>query len=156
MRNLEVIDQNTVFDGSTIKIIKDPILLDATFDSDISNNHVLNESIESINGTTIKVLDPNVLLNTNTSNIKLIEPKSQPVRINGTGPILFEISSKQKSPASVKRKQEENKNLSTIINLNTIEPHKKKMKTSIIKKYPNTCENVDESTTSLPFVRWFV
>ncbi|XP_011505254.1 PREDICTED: uncharacterized protein C2orf42 homolog isoform X2 [Ceratosolen solmsi marchali] len=122
IQNLEVIDQNAVFDG--------------------------NESIKTINGTAIKILDHNLIFDANS--IKLIDSNSVSMDKNNSTlkiPVGRKIN-------SVKRKREENKNLSPIINLNSIESRKSKTKTNSMKKYPNTCENVDESNTSLSFIRW--
>lgn len=154
MHNLEVIDQNAVFDGSTIKIIGDPIMIGTNVDNNSTDQHLLlDDSIHPTNGTTIRILDHNLLFDTNS--IKLFESKTAPILENSA--VLTRMPAERKTTTSTKRKREENKNLSTITNLNSIEPRKPKIKNSqTAKKYPNTCENVDESYANLSFIRWFV
>jgi uroporphyrinogen-III decarboxylase len=141
-----VIDQNAVFDGSTLKIIRDPIMIDSKFDNNIDNQIFLDESIKSINGTTIKILDHNLIFDANS--IKLIDSNATSIdKINSSA---LKVPMERKIRNSVKRKRD----LSSITNLNSIETRKSKIKT--MKKYPNTSENVDESNTSLSFIRWLV
>ncbi|OXU25333.1 hypothetical protein TSAR_000436 [Trichomalopsis sarcophagae] len=152
VHNLEVIDQNAVFDGSTIKIIGDPIMIDTNFDNISTDKHILlDDSIHPANGATIRILDHNLLFDANS--IQFLESKDAPILANS--PALTKIPAERKTATTTKRKREENKNLSTITNLNSIEPRKTKIKNSqTTKKYPNTCENVDESNANLSFIRW--
>lgn len=149
-----MMDQNAVFDGSTIKIIGDPIMIDANLDNNGTDQHILlDDGINPTNGTTIRILDHNLLFDANS--IHLLESKTVPIL--GNSPALPEIPAERKIASSTKKRREENKNLSTITNLNSIESRKTKVKNSqTAKKYPNACENVDESNTNLSFIRWFV
>lgn len=127
-------------------------MMDNKFDS-INKHLLLDDNIHSTGGPTIKVLDHNLVFDTNS--ISFLESKIAPNIENS--PAFVKRPVERKITTSTKRKREENKNPSTLTNLNSIEPRKTKMKTlQAIKKYPNACENVDESNANLSFIGWLV
>ncbi|XP_058803645.1 uncharacterized protein C2orf42 isoform X2 [Phymastichus coffea] len=150
VHNLEVKDQNAVFDGSTIKIIPDPLLINSSFGNNLHCPQFIQDTIKPLNGT-VKILDHNIVLDTNS--IKFLESNSVPVINNKSDTSCHTASTIRKS---MKRKREGNKNPSVVLNPNAFEIRKVKTKSlqSTKTKYPTACENIDESNTNLSFIRW--
>lgn len=104
---------------------------------DIYNNIFLDSnSIQSLNNSEIKILNP---MNFNVSNITL--PELNPLaKKNNSATVKLPLDRRK---TSVKRKHENDKNS------NSGETRK-------VKNEPYHRDNIDESTTSLSFIRWFV
>ena len=155
-----MIDQNSVFDGSTVKIISNQVLLDK-FNEANNGQCVLDDSLKILNNSSVKILDANIVLDTN--NIRLLDGNS--VAETGIRIIDRNVILQNENPntnvslvSSVKRKRDEKHpvafNTININNLNSIEPRKAKTKSTNVKKYHNSSESVDENTTNQSFINW--
>ncbi|XP_035721986.1 uncharacterized protein C2orf42 homolog isoform X3 [Vespa mandarinia] len=169
VHNLEVIDQNGVqFNGNTMKILDEQTEIDTKYNV-LNSQYILNDNnIKILNTGNLKVIDTNTVLDVN--NIKLIDTNAV---INGSeikmieknaliqydnGNISNSESGSIQPAVSIKRKRDDknmNKlNATGLNNLSSIEPRKSKAKPTIIKRYQNSCEDLDESNTSLSFIKW--
>jgi len=165
VHNLEVIDQNGVQlgGGNTIKILDDQGTIDTKY-------NVLNNSQYILNDNNIKILDPSTLkvLDANTTVLDVTKPKldnnvaHNGVKIVDRNSVLHynnkNISNSEGNVTqpviSTKRKRDEKHINNSNLNLNSIELRKTKTKSQIVKKYQNTCDDLDEASTSLPFIKW--
>ncbi|XP_046816768.1 uncharacterized protein C2orf42 homolog isoform X1 [Vespa crabro] len=169
VHNLEVIDQNGVqFNGNTMKILDEQTEIDTKYNV-LNSQYILNDNnIKILNTGNLKVIDTNTVLDVN--NIKLIDTNAV---INGSeikmieknaliqydnGNISNSESGSIQPAVSIKRKRDDknmNKlNATGLNNLSSIEPRKSKAKPTIIKRYQNSCEDLDEANTSLSFIKW--
>ncbi|XP_043460941.1 uncharacterized protein C2orf42 homolog [Leptopilina heterotoma] len=161
VHNLEIIDQNAVFDGSTVKIISDQAILEK-LDQVNSSECVIDDSFEIINTNNVKFLDTNVLLDGNSIRIlsENIIPENS-IRIIDRNSLIecdTEIT-KIVNPRignSMKRKRIESPSMNTISinNLKSIEPKRVKTKTINAKKYQCSNELIDENKTNQSFINW--
>jgi len=165
VHNLEVIDQNGVQlgGGNTIKILDDQGTIDTKY-------NVLNNSQYILNDNNIKILDPSTLkvLDANTAVLDVTKPKldnnlaHNGVKIVDRNSVVHynnkNISNSEGNVTqpiiSTKRKRDEKHINNSNLNLNSIELRKTKTKSQIVKKYQNTCDDLDEASTSLPFIKW--
>lgn len=159
---MEVIDQNAVFDGSTVKIISDQELLDK-FD-DVNNSQcILNGDLDVIDPNSVKFLDTNVILD--TSNVELLNGNSigdNTTRIIEKNTVIQSNSKTLSTNApvanSTKRKRDEKlpatSNSISANNLNFVELRKAKTKSTNVKKYFNSNESVNEYSTNHSFLNW--
>ncbi|KAF7403926.1 hypothetical protein HZH68_006720 [Vespula germanica] len=169
VHNLEVIDQNGVpFNGNTMKILDEQTEIDTKYNV-LNSQYILNDNnIKILNTGTLKVIDTNTVLDVN--DIKLIDTNavingSEIKMIEKNGLTQYDNGSMSNSETgttqptvSIKRKRDD-KNMSKLNatglnNLNSIEPRKSKPKPTIIKRYQNLYEDLDEANTSLPFIKW--
>ncbi|XP_015585458.1 uncharacterized protein C2orf42 isoform X2 [Cephus cinctus] len=171
VHNLEVIDQNVVLDANAVKILDNQSTIDTKYNVINDSQYLLDDSnIKILNSSgTVKILDANTVLDAN--NVKLLESSTlidgNTVKIIdgntiiqcdcGIAPNVNSIATTLPT-SSAKRKRDEKlgraPNTTSLNNLNSIEPRKAKTKPTIIKKYQNTCENLDEANTSLSFIKW--
>ncbi|XP_033208403.1 uncharacterized protein C2orf42 homolog [Belonocnema kinseyi] len=163
VHNLEVIDQNAVFDGSTVKIISDQELLNK-FD-DVNNGQcILNGDLEVINPNSVKILDTNIVLDANS--VELLNRNSigdnNTTRIIEKNTVMQSNSKLQNTNApvanSAKRKRDDkfpvSSNSFSSNNLNLVELRKAKTKLANVKKYFNSNECVNEYSTNHSFLNW--
>lgn len=168
MHGGDAIDQRTTIDGGEVKILDDQSAIDAKYNILNSGGYLLDDnSIKVLDSGTVKVLDANTILDTNnlkflqgsaiidTSGIQIIDKNGVLHCDSGLAPQPDRISNAHSS-SSVKRKRDEKLaiSLSSLNNLNSIENRKAKTKPSMIKKYQNGAENLDEANTSLSFMKW--
>lgn len=163
-----MIDQNAVLDGETVKILDDQSLIDTKYNV-INESHYLldNNNVKILDSDTVKILDTNAVLDADT--VKLLNRSTiiddgtvQIIDGNtviqcGCGDAMISDNVDMSQTTSGKRKRDErlpNLSSTSLNNLNSIEPRKARAKPTILKKYQNSCENLDESNTSLSFVRW--
>ncbi|KAL6254373.1 hypothetical protein P5V15_014420 [Pogonomyrmex californicus] len=165
VHNLEVVDQNGVYlgGGNTIKILDDQGTIDTKYNVLNNSQYVLNDNIKILDPNMLKVLDTNTtvldvtnakLVDNNTTlnnSIKLID-RNAVVHYNNKNMSNPEVNAAQPT-ISTKRKRDE-KHVNNNLNLNSIEPRKTKTKSQIVKKYQNTCDYLDETSTNLPFIKW--
>ncbi|KAL6434916.1 hypothetical protein ACFW04_005228 [Cataglyphis niger] len=167
VHNLEVIDQNAVQlgGGNTIKILDDQGTIDTKFNV-LNSQYILNDNnIKILDTSTLKVLDANTTI-LDVNNAKLLDNNAV---LNNSGVKIIDRNavmhydnksianseSNATQPAiSTKRKRDEKPANSNSLNLNSIESRKIKTKSQIAKKYQNTCDDLDEINTSLPFIKW--
>jgi len=151
--------------GNTIKILDDQGTIDTKY-------NVLNNSQYILNDNNIKILDPSTLkvLDANTTVLDVTKPKlDNNVAHNGVKIVdrnsVVHYNNKNISNSegnvtqpviSTKRKRDEKHINNSNLNLNSIELRKTKTKSQIVKKYQNTCDDLDEASTSLPFIKWLV
>lgn len=167
VHNLEVIDQNGVqLDGNTIKILDDQPTIDTRYNVLNNSQYILNDNnIKILDAGVLKVLDANTILDVNNTKIidnntilnngiKIID-KNALAHYDNRNTSNSESNSTQPT-ISTKRKRDEKPACanSSSLNLNSIEPRKTKTKSQIVKKYQNTCDDLDETNTSLPFIKW--
>lgn len=166
---MEVIDQNGIqFNGNTIKILDEQTEIDTKYNI-LNSQYILSDNnIKILNTGNFKVIDTNTVLDVN--DIKLIDTN---VVINGSeikmieknaliqydnGNMSNSESGTIQPTVSIKRKRDEkniNKlNPTGLNNLSSIEPKKSKAKPTIIRRYQNSSEDLDEANTSLPFIKW--
>ncbi|XP_012521860.1 uncharacterized protein C2orf42 homolog [Monomorium pharaonis] len=168
VHNLEVIDQNGVQLGgeNTTKILDDQGTIDTKY-------NVLNNSQYMLNDNNIKILDPSTLkvLGTSTTvldvtNAKLVDnnialnngsvkivDRNAVIQYNNKSASNSEGNATQ-TTISTKRKRDEKHTNNNNSNLNSVELRKPKSKSQIVKKYQNICDDLDEASTSLPFIKW--
>ncbi|EFN63322.1 Uncharacterized protein C2orf42-like protein [Camponotus floridanus] len=164
VHNLEVIDQNAVQlgGGNTIKILDDQGTIDTKYNV-LNSQYILNDNnIKILDTNTLKVLEANTVLDVN--NAKLVDNNAvlnSGVKIIDRNAVVhydnrnMANSESNVQPAiSTKRKRDEKPANSSSLNLNSIESRKTKTKSQIVKKYQNTCDDLDEGNTSLPFIKW--
>ncbi|XP_011877928.1 PREDICTED: uncharacterized protein C2orf42 homolog [Vollenhovia emeryi] len=167
VHNLEVIDQNGVQlgGGSTIKILDDRGTMDTKYNVLNSSQYILNDNnIKILDPSTLKVLDASAVLD--VTNAKLVDAN---VTLNNSGVKIGDrnatVHNNNKSTSnsegnasqptiSTKRKRDEKHINNSNSNLNSIELRKTKARSQIVKKYQNTYDDLDESSTSLPFIKW--
>ncbi|XP_029678834.1 uncharacterized protein C2orf42 homolog isoform X2 [Formica exsecta] len=167
VHNLEVIDQNAVQlgGGNTIKILDDQGTIDTKFNV-LNSQYILNDNnIKILDTSTLKVLDANTTV-LDVNNTKLVDNNAvlsnSGVKIIDRNAVVHydnrsiaNSESNATPPAiSTKRKRDEKPANSSSLNLNSIESRKTKTKSQIAKKYQNTCDDLDEVNTSLPFIKW--
>ncbi|XP_012215418.1 uncharacterized protein C2orf42 [Linepithema humile] len=166
VHNLEVIDQNGVQLGeeNTIKILDDQGTISAKYNVLNNSQYILNDNIKILDASTLKVLDvnttvldiqnPKLIDNNilNNSSVKIID-RNTIVHYDNRSVPNTEGNATQ-STISTKRKRDEKPVNSSSLNLNSIEPRKTKTKSQIVKKYQNTCDELDEANTNLPFIKW--
>ncbi|XP_063977907.1 uncharacterized protein C2orf42 homolog [Diachasmimorpha longicaudata] len=157
------IDQNRMMTTSTVKIVEDEA--NAKYDLSTSGDYLEddNQSIKLWNAGSIKILDTQGIFN--GRNVKLLDgsrllDSGMKIIDNSSGIINCdsEITLQMMNniqPHSTKRKRDEVPLPKLCINnLNSIETRKGKTKATIIKKYHNSCDNLDEGNTSLSFIKW--
>ncbi|XP_050461877.1 uncharacterized protein C2orf42 homolog isoform X2 [Cataglyphis hispanica] len=167
VHNLEVIDQNAVQlgGGNTIKILDDQGTIDTKFNV-LNSQYILNDNnIKILDTSTLKVLDANTTV-LDVNNAKLLDNNAV---LNNSGVKIIDrnavmhydnkcIANSESNATqpviSTKRKRDEKPANSNSLNLNSIESRKTKTKSQIAKKYQNTCDDLDEINTSLPFIKW--
>ncbi|XP_043272498.1 uncharacterized protein C2orf42 [Venturia canescens] len=173
IHNSEVMDQRVVLEGNNVKILDDQSEIEAKYNILNSSGYLLDESnIKVLNSGTVKVLEGQTILEAN--NLKLLHTSGI---MDACGIKIIEKSallqcdcsvasqSEHTSPAAVmpssssKRKRDEKlastTNTTSINNLNSIENRKARTKPpTILKKYTNTMETLDEANTSLSFIKW--
>lgn len=169
MNNLEVINQDNVqLSEDTVKIIDDQTSIDSKYNVLNNSQYILNDNnIKIVNTGTLKILDTNAILDmnnmklidantvSNTNNVKIID-KNILIQYD-TGSISNTESNNIQQPISTKRKRDDKStstNITSLNNLNSIEPRKAKTKLHIVKKYQNPCEDLDETNINLPFIKW--
>lgn len=168
VHNLEVIDQNGVQlgGGNTIKILDDQGTIDTKYNVLNNSQYILNDSnIKVLDPSTLKVFDANTtildvtnakLVNNNialnNSGVKIVDSNAI-VHYNNKSTLNSEGNVMQPT-ISTKRKRDEKHINNSNLNLNSIELRKSKTKSQIVKKYQNTCDDLDEASTSLPFIKW--
>lgn len=168
VHNLEVIDQNGVQlgGGNAIKILDDQGTVDTKYNVLNNSQYILNDNnIKILDPSTLKVLDAsttvldmtnaklvdnNVALN--NSGVKLVD-RNAVVHYNNKSVSNTEGNATQ-TTISTKRKRDEKHMNNSNLNLNSIELRKTKTKSQIVKKYQNTCDDLDEASTNLPFIKW--
>jgi len=149
--------------GNTIKLLDDQGTIDTKY-------NVLNNSQYILNDNNIKILDPSTLkvLDANSTVLDVTKPKlDNNVAHNGVKIVdrnsVVHYNNKNISNSegnvtqpviSTKRKRDEKHINNSNLNLNSIELRKTKTKSQIVKKYQNTCDDLDEANTSLPFIKW--
>uniref|UniRef100_A0A0C9R994 C2orf42_1 protein n=1 Tax=Fopius arisanus TaxID=64838 RepID=A0A0C9R994_9HYME len=160
----EIIDQSRIINISSVKNLQDG----STKYNESSNRDYLedNQTFKLWNAGSIGILDKQG--NFNEKNVKLLNSESTMLDssvqiINNTAIMNYESGVAMTmqmmntiQPSSTKRKRDEillPNNLS-INNLNSIETRKGKTKTTIIKKYQNSGDNLDESNANLSFIKW--
>ncbi|XP_014237686.1 uncharacterized protein C2orf42 homolog [Trichogramma pretiosum] len=151
VNNMDAISQNSFCDVNAIKVISDSILVNANIENMIDNQPILDNVLKQTDGTMIKVLENNFMLD--PDNLKFLETNPLPL---GNTDDLFKLPMEQKILPPMKRGREKNKSPSSIANINSIERRKSKIKTSsgVRKYYNNSSENIDETSTSLSFTSW--
>lgn len=164
VHNLEVIDQTGVQleEGNTIEILDDQATIDANI---LENQYILDDdNIEVLDVNTLEVLDANTTV-LDISNAELIENNAV---LNSNVQIIDENAivhydnisvtnpeSKAAQPAiSTKRKRDDRPANCGSANLKSIDPRKMKTKSQIVKKYQTPCDELDEASASLPFIKW--
>lgn len=119
-----------ILDTSTLKVLDaNTTVLDVNNAKLVNNNAVLNNS-------GVKIIDRNTIVHYDNRNIADSES-------NAMQPVI-----------STKRKRDEKPVNSNSLHLNSIESRKTKTKSQIAKKYQNTCDDLDEVNTNLPFIKW--
>lgn len=166
VHNLEVIDQNGVQlgGGNTIKILDDQVTIDTKYNV-LNNSHILKDNnIKILDPSTLKVLNASAVLD--VTNAKLVDNNialnnrgvkiiNRNAMIHNNKNISTSESNTVQPTISTKRKRDEkHMNNNSNLNLNSIELRKAKTKSQIVKKYQNTCDDLDETNTSLPFIKW--
>lgn len=163
---MEVIDQNGVQLGggeNTIKILDDQGTISTKYNVLNNSQYILNDNIKILDASTLKVLDANTILDMqnaklidnnilNNSSVKIID-RNTIVHYDNRSVSNTEGNATQ-STISTKRKRDEKPVNNSSLNLNSIEPRKTKTKSQIVKKYQNTCDELDETNTNLPFIKW--
>ena len=165
-----MIDQRTIIDGHTVKILDDQSIIDAKYNILNSGDYLLDDSnIKVLSSGTVKILDGHTVLDAaslkflqgsaiidSCGNIKIIDKNT--ILHCDTGPSTQTDTNIIQPSSSAKRKRDEKlanfPNLTSLNNLNSIETRRAKTKPTIIKKYQNEIENLDESNTNLSFVKW--
>ncbi|XP_048507387.1 uncharacterized protein C2orf42 isoform X2 [Athalia rosae] len=167
VHNLEVIDQNTMLNVDAVKILDNQSLIDTKYNV-INESHYLldNNNVKILDGGSVKILDANAVLDQDTVKLMNDNPiidDNTVQLINGNTVIQcgcgepVTVDNIDGLQISGKRKRDErlpNLCSTSLNNLNSIEPRKPRAKPTMIKKYQNSSENLDESNTSLSFVRW--
>ncbi|XP_046752590.1 uncharacterized protein C2orf42 homolog isoform X1 [Diprion similis] len=167
VHNLEVIDQNSVLDEDTVKILDNQSLIDTKYNVINDSQYLLdNNNVKILDSGTVKILDAHTVLDADTMKLlngsTIIDDNTVQI-INGNTVIqcgcgdMITSDNTDMFQTSGKRKRDErlpNLSSTSLNNLNSIEPRKARAKPTVIKKYQNSCENLDESNTSLPFIKW--
>lgn len=165
---MEDIDRNSVLDGDTVKILDNQSLINTKYNViNESHQYLLdNNNVEILDGGTVKILNANAVLDADTvkllsgstiiddNTVQIIDGNTVIQCGCGDGLVTDNIDMLQ---TSGKRKRDErlpNLCSTSLNNLNSIEPRKARAKPTMIKKYQNSCENLDESNTSLSFIKW--
>lgn len=164
-----MIDQSCVqLEGNTIRILDDQAKSDAKCNI-LNSQYILNDNnIKILDASTLKILDANTVLDMNNaklidnsavlnSGIKIID-KNTLIHYNADSRNTSNSESNATQPMiSTKRKRDEKAACanSSNLNLNSIESRKTKAKSQLVKnKYQNTCDDLDEANTNLPFIKW--
>ncbi|XP_039310149.1 uncharacterized protein C2orf42 isoform X5 [Solenopsis invicta] len=168
VHNLEVIDQNGVQlgGGNTIKILDDQGTIDTKYNVLNNSQYILNDNnIKILDSSTLKVLDASTTI-LDVTNAKLVDNN---ITLNNGGVKIVDrntvVQYNNKSTSnsegnttqptiSTKRKRDEKHMNNSNSNLNSSELRKTKAKSQIVKKYQNTCDDLDEASTNLPFIKW--
>lgn len=150
--------------GATIKILDEQGTINTKYNVLNNSQYILNDNIKILDPSTLKVLDANATV-LDVTNAKLVNNN---VVLNNSGikvdrntivhhnnkSISNSEGNTTQPTISTKRKRDEKHMNNSNLNLSSIELRKMKTKSQIVKKYQNTCEDLDEASTSLPFIKW--
>lgn len=166
VHNLEVIGQNSIQlgGGATIKILDDQGTINTKYNVLNNSQYILNDNIKILDPSTLKVLDANATV-LDVTNAKLVNNNvvlnDSGIKVDRSAVVHHNNKSISNSEGnatqptiSTKRKRDEKHMNNSNLNLSSIELRKTKTKSQIVKKYQNTCEDLDEASTSLPFIKW--
>ncbi|XP_015119737.1 uncharacterized protein C2orf42 homolog [Diachasma alloeum] len=150
--DIDIVDQNRMMNTSTVTIVEDEsnAKYNLTTSVDYLEDNNDNQAIKLWNTGSIKILDGrNSLLD---SGVKIIDNNTD--IINCDREMTLQMMNNIQ-PHSAKRKRDHVSLPKLCINnLNSIETRKGKTKATIIKKYHNSCDNMDEGNTNLSFIKW--
>lgn len=166
-------DQRAVLESSNGNVLDDQSSIEAKYNILNSAGYLLDEdNIKILNSGSVKILEGQTILEANNlkllqssgimdaCGIKIIEKSTLLQCDCGVAQGAELPSAAGSAPSSSSKRKRDEKlagttNSTSINNLNSIETRKAKTKPpTILKKYTNTMETLDEANASLSFIKW--